>query len=480
MRDLPEPQGLLALRRAYLAGKPTQAPSALGMPSKFMQEQARDKRTIYCNRPPNAFDPIPVMLLHPVFGQFIDDTENLEPTAEDNRLVRELAVVMSSFHDTETRRGDHIREKLNQSNIRLVQTVIEGSQYRTDGDMQHGDYRYVIAEMKNEIGARGAEPYAQASLYYLESTREQAVAHPGSILPTLLVLFFGGCVCYDTLRRDHLWDHHAGPYMAFAGAAWNLRPNVQVLSTAVPFHYHTTDEASQRRAARHIAAFRHAAESLKLYYEQGLPAARESDKTQRQMYPHPTTYRDLGDSTQHHFQYVSSMPGGNLVFDCQRRDGLRVCVKFTRRYSREVHEFCASRDFAPKLLGYEGIPGGWHMVVMEHLGEDYMQFKQSSVNLASRDELERNITILQQAHLVHGDIRFTNTMVPSNGQGPIKLVDFDWAGRHGTVRYPANVRSGADLWRPAGATDNRLITVAHDIAMLYEMFGLTTRGLTVV
>ena len=140
VRDLPEPQGLLALRRAYLAGKPTQAPSALGIPSKFMQEQARDKRTIYCNRPPNAFDPIPVMLLTPRIGtEFIDDTENLEPTAEDNRLVRELAVVMSSFHDTETRRGDHIREKLNQSNIRLVQTVIEGSQYRTDGDMQHGD-----------------------------------------------------------------------------------------------------------------------------------------------------------------------------------------------------------------------------------------------------------------------------------------------------------------------------------------------------
>jgi hypothetical protein len=98
--------------------------------------------------------------------------------------------------------------------------------------------------MKNEIGARGAEPYAQASLYYLESTRKQALAHPGSVLPTLLVLFFGGCVCYNTLGRDHLWDN-AGPYIAFAGAAWNTRPNIQVLSSAVPFHYHISDDAEK-------------------------------------------------------------------------------------------------------------------------------------------------------------------------------------------------------------------------------------------
>jgi hypothetical protein len=303
VRDLPVIEGVFAFRRAYLDGKKPEAPSTLGVASLFRKEQAISERTIYCNRPPNAFDPIPVTLLHPVFGRFVDDTENVEPTAADNRLVRDLAYVMSSFHDNETQRGDKIREVLTESGIHLVQTVVEGQQYRTDGDMQHAGYRYIIAEMKNEIGAKGAEPYAQASLYYLESTRKQALAHPGSVLPTLLVLVFGGCACYDTLDRDHLWDN-AGPYIAFAGAAWNNRPNVQVLSSAVPFHYHTSDDASQRRAARHIAAFRHAAESLKLYYEQVLPAATESDEMQHQMYPHLNAYLDLRDSTEQHFQYI--------------------------------------------------------------------------------------------------------------------------------------------------------------------------------
>jgi hypothetical protein len=154
----------------------------------------------------------------------------------------------------------------------------------------------------------------------------------------------------------------------------------------VPFHYHTSDDASQRRAARHIAAFRHAAESLKLYYEQVLPAATECE---RQMYPHLTAYLDVGESTQQDFQYVSSMPGGNLVFDCQLSDGRRICVKFARRYGQEVHEFCARENFAPKLLCWKVIPGGWHMVVMEHLGEEYVQFDPTKVNQASREIFER-------------------------------------------------------------------------------------------
>ena len=159
---------------------------------------------IYCNRPPFAFHPIPVTLLHPIFGQFVDDTERIEPTAKDNKLVRDLAYVMSSFHKNETKRGEKICDALTESGIQLVQTSIEGISYMTDGDMQHAGYRYIIAEMKNEIGSSGAEPYVQASMHYLESTRKQALAHPESVLPTLLVLFFGVCDCYDTLDGDHL------------------------------------------------------------------------------------------------------------------------------------------------------------------------------------------------------------------------------------------------------------------------------------
>ena len=263
--------------------------------------------------------------------------------------------------------------------------------------------------------------------------------------------------------------------MAFAGAAWSTRPNVQVLSSAVPFHFHSSDDAAQLRAARHIAAFKRAADKLKLYYEQGLA----TEANENHSYPHPTAYQVLGESTQQHFRYVSPMPGGNLIFECQLRNRCRICVKFARSYSQKVHEFCAKGNFAPKLLGYETIPGGWHMVVMEHLGEDYVDFDPYTVNQASQDDFEKNIASLHQAGYVHGDIRCVNTMMPTNGKGPIKLIDFEWAGEDAYVRYPAHVHSGIDLWRPEGAVDNEPITVAHDIAMLHEMFRWTRKGLSV-
>jgi len=41
-----------------------------------------------------------------------------------------------------------------------------------------------------------------------------------------------------------------------------------------------------------------------------------------------------------------------------------ICIKFVHQYLKDVHEFCASKGFAPKLEGFEGLPGGWHMVVI--------------------------------------------------------------------------------------------------------------------
>ena len=50
-----------------------------------------------------------------------------------------------------------------------------------------------------------------------------------------------------------------------------------------------------------------------------------------------------------------------------------ICIKFVRRYSSEAHLFCASRGFAPKLKGFDKLAGGWYMVVMENISDDYRQ-----------------------------------------------------------------------------------------------------------
>lgn len=58
----------------------------------------------------------------------------------------------------------------------------------------------------------------------------------------------------------------------------------------------------------------------------------------------------------------------NLPFIHETKITNRICVKFVRRYSREVHEKCAKMGVAPKLRGLEDIGAGWKMVIMDKTG----------------------------------------------------------------------------------------------------------------
>jgi hypothetical protein len=70
---------------------------------------------------------------------------------------------------------------------------------------------------------------------------------------------------------------------------------------------------------------------------------------------------------------------------------------------------------------------------------------------------------------VHGDVRATNILAKKNGAPGIMLIDLDWAGVIGNVRYPMNVnRDGID--RPDGAYDGELITAEHDMNMVDYIF----------
>lgn len=180
------------LRHDYLDQVDKKAPSATGQPKQFATMQANAKKAIHCNRPPGATDTIPVVLLHPVFGQFLDDIESREPTtAEVNHMALDLSNAMAMFYGDENDRATKIRKCLHDAGITLVQTVIEGEGYKTDGDMQCNRHRYVIAELKNEVGSTGAEPNAQVAAYYLESTRKLAPQCAKSPLPCFLLFIFG-------------------------------------------------------------------------------------------------------------------------------------------------------------------------------------------------------------------------------------------------------------------------------------------------
>lgn len=152
--------------------------------------------------------------------------------------------IMSEFYDDEKQA---FRSLLAQYGIYLTRTKIEGTAYEPDGNILYKIFCTTFAEVKNDVGCTGAEPYLQSCLYYLEWTRQYAPLKPRSVLPCIFII-----VC--------------GPYIGFAGAGWNVRPNAQVLSATIPFHFRHSDTKLRTMAARHFDAFQKAIHSLEEYY----------------------------------------------------------------------------------------------------------------------------------------------------------------------------------------------------------------------
>ncbi|KAI6021983.1 hypothetical protein EDC04DRAFT_2575428 [Pisolithus marmoratus] len=422
------------------------------MPSSFLDRQNNSRKAIPCGRPRKYEDFVPTVLLHPVFGQFIEDTKEIEVSAEDNKLVVELADAMSDLYKNEAERIDRVETVLNTFDIHFASTTIKRTGFQTDGDVAVKDYRYAIAEFKNEAGNTSGEPYFQSIGYYLESTRKEAVIMSSSPLPCFLLSFFG-------------------PYIVFAGAAWNLRPTIQLLSMPIAFNIHSTDTDNLLVLARHMAAFRKAAQTLKQYYEDLRPTQLLPNMPSPQLFPYPTTYTSTVDGTNRQILYQQQLEHKLVFFGTKSTEGSafvdRICVKFVRRYSPGAHEHCASAGCAPALRSFEKIPGGWFMVVMDDLSNDYETLAKMSAPVPTKSLIHAKLAGFHRAGFVHGDIRDTNIVVSKSDNTQFRIIDFDWAGIAGEVKYPAFLNP--EVRRPEGATDGEFILAEHDDAMLNDI-----------
>lgn len=81
---------------------------------------------------------------------------------------------------------------------------------------------------------------------------------------------------------------------------------------------------------------------------------------------------------------------------------------------------------------------------------------------------------LHEHKSVHGDIRAVNILIDIGKIGSkescsIHIVDFEWAGKLGTAKYPMRVNSKT-ITRPKDVSAGGLITVDHDITMTNWLF----------
>ncbi|KAH9918650.1 uncharacterized protein B0H18DRAFT_1030201 [Fomitopsis serialis] len=85
------------------------------------------------------------------------------------------------------------------------------------------------------------------------------------------------------------------------------------------------------------------------------------------------------------------------------------------------------------------------------------------------DDVGRALNALHAEDWVFGDLRIPNVMcVPTESGMHAKLVDFDWAGKHGIDRYPATMNVGSMDWTP-GMDRYEIMKKHHDLQMLRRL-----------
>ncbi|KZT07205.1 uncharacterized protein LAESUDRAFT_620559, partial [Laetiporus sulphureus 93-53] len=281
-----------------------------------------------------------------------------------------------------------------------------------------------------ELASGHAEPYLQSGAYYLNLIRTVEDRRAGTVLPCIIL-------------------YAAGPHIGFSGAAFSRKIRQDVLTPLLGTDFHHCDEDAFCILVHALRAYKNAVIALEHYYAVDLPLiqARPPAKMPQLLFPYPMAYHDT-NGREVGFKYIEPMDTGTLIFrGVTDHDSRPIVIKFTHRYSKVVHDWCADHLCAPKLLACERIPGRWFMVVMESVPlHEYCNLSRQRYLLSHeqmqhvRENVEKFVSKLWEANFVHGDLRDANILVNADGTD-FKVVDFDWSGAIGEARYPSNMNT---------------------------------------
>jgi len=125
--------------------------------------------------------------------------------------------------------------------------------------------------------------------------------------------------------------------------------------------------------------------------------------------------------------------------------GTKVVVKFASKYNVAAHQLLVE-------------------------GETLDQYLQSPSPSQERltDVLESvtaAVHLLHEHDLVFGDLRTPNILIGNDGR--VRIVDFDWCGRHRIDKYPFIIGNGVDWAVGVGASST--MDKDHDLHMLNNL-----------
>jgi serine/threonine protein kinase len=272
----------------------------------------------------------------------------------------------------------------------------------------------------------------------------------------------------------------SGPWVVVLGAVIADMVVVQRLTDSV---WVVSDSALHESRISNVARMFHSLrmgfERLHLYYRGLKPTGDLSPSTR--FFPSITAYHDGSEIIP--FEYLGYLENDSSCTAIRARTCTRptrdIVVKFTERYSVSAHEVLTEAGLATKLL-YSGPPGRditqtqpsyqpLIMVVMDYVDGRTLVAAKNTMKTETEDKVRKDvrqaIELLHDRGLVFGDLRPPNVLI--DGDNEVKLIDFDWAGEQGQVRFPSLISSSV-RW-PDGVKAMDIIEYAHDYDMLSRL-----------
>ena len=411
-----------------------------------------------------------------------------------------LITTVSALHPTEQARRDALDKPLGTAlgmpfshTYNRDSTVCDGTLTTAVGAPIVECAAFLFREDKREVGNGGCDPTIQAGLsaarFWTHDDVSISPTHSFSCLTIIIIVVQHVIVRNNTCCPTFLLAN-AGPWLAVLGFVFTDKIVCQHLTDLIWIGFDSVlNERHTVRVARILHALGRNLGKLKKYYELlSSPSSSsqlnltKSIRDSRHFFPSVNTYYDSKQDTNVKFDYIRPLETDPacitfLAQTCSKTDSRLIVVKFIEWYGEPAHRLLAEHDFAPQLFYFgrvskSGTPSyrSLRMVVMEYLqGSTVAQLLADPsrnhpthiLDLELIAELERIIKFLHSHDYVYGDLRGPNIMITLEKN--IKLIDFDWAGKVGHVKY-SNFLSPKIGW-PAGAERGKPITAQHDLEM---------------
>jgi hypothetical protein len=487
----------LFVRSAFkrTAAPKNSTPSTTAGSSGYFANQSSDDAILDSRRAATAFINTvapPIQLFNPAFAYFSskasDSTYNVPPdfVSKVVKFMYNIALIYSSEVDRRDAIGPYLEKVIGRPLTIMNNADRTTPDFAVLSSVDHHPLYLVVGEEKNELGNGGSDPSTQAALSY------SRICSQVKVKPFCFAIFFIVANACRTQNRELLLKTscpafivaHAGAWLTIMGGVTTANTVVQRLTDYLWIPVHSSlDEAHCFKIARILYALKESIDHLHVWYQTQFSAEPYNTNLPRphpRFYPTPTTYSGKGarfeftyeQPLQHNVSCVTYL--AKTIEEHPRR----IVVKYVTAYGEKAHQVMAAAGYAPELLYFGPLPaamtdgeelyGDFRMVVMDYVdGLTYGEaLKGKKVPAGFQSHLRDAVDHLHAAGYVFGDLRHPNVMVAPDEQHKAKLIDFDWAGSEGTVRYPALI---SDLGWSEGIQGLALITKEHDDAM-FEHF----------